>query len=274
MSKSILITGCSSGIGIYCAYALKNDGYRVLATARDEEDVQKLTDDGFEAYVLDLDSSDSIKKAVEWTMQLCGGKLDALFNNGAYGQPGFVEDLNDKTLKAQFQTNFFGTVELTNLILPYMRKEGSGRVIQNSSVLGFVAMKYRGAYNASKYALEGITDTLRLELKGSGIDIVLIEPGPITSDFRKNSLKNFLKNIDYKNSIHKKTYETLLSRLQSTKSQVPFTRGPDAVYDALKHALESKKPKIRYRVTHTTSILWFLKRLVSSRLLDSLSSKF
>ena len=274
MNKTILITGCSSGIGIYCAYALKNDGYRVFATARNEKDVQKLEDDGFEAFKLDLNSSDSIKEAVAWTMEKCAGKLDALFNNGAYGQPGFVEDLSDAVLKKQFQTNFFGTVELTNLILPYMREQGYGRIIQNSSVLGFVAMKYRGAYNASKYALEGITDTLRLELEGSSIDVILIQPGPITSDFRKNSLKNFIANIDYKHSIHTKTYETLLERLKATKSQVPFQRGTDAVYDALKHALQSKKPKLKYRVTHATTILWFFKRLLSSRILDRLSSKF
>jgi NAD(P)-dependent dehydrogenase (short-subunit alcohol dehydrogenase family) len=189
--KTILITGCSSGIGLHVATRLKADGYRVFATARKAKDVEKLTALGFEAHLLDLDSSESIQQAVAWVLSSTQGQLYALFNNGAYGQPGAVEDLTRDVLRQQFETNLFGWLELTNLLIPVMRKQGTGRIIQNSSVLGLITLKYRGAYNASKFALEGLTDTLRQELHGSGIHVSLVEPGPITSAFRENAYAMF-----------------------------------------------------------------------------------
>ncbi|CAA6801358.1 MAG: Putative NAD(P)-dependent oxidoreductase EC-YbbO [uncultured Campylobacterales bacterium] len=272
--KNILITGCSTGIGAYSAYALKNDGHRVFVTARDDKSLEQLKADGFEAFYLEMADSKAIKKCIDSVMDACDGQLDVLFNNIGYGQPGFVEDLSRDILKEQFDINVFGTVELTNLVLKQMRKNGHGRIAQNSSVLGFISMKYRGAYNASKYALEGITDTLRLELRDTDIKIALIEPGPIESDFRANSLKAFLKNINYKNSIHVKDYEKLLKSLQDPNGKIPFKLGPDAVYDSLKHFITSKRPKLRYRVTKATSILWYLKRVLSTRLLDAICSKY
>jgi len=264
---NILITGCSTGIGYYCAKELVKNGYRVLATCRYEKDVKRLQDEGFEAYKLDLRSSNTIQNAVVWANQKTDGKIDVLFNNAAFGQPGAVEDLSREVLKEQFETNVFGTQELTNLVLPIMRKNGYGRVIYNSSVLGIVCMAYRGAYNASKYAIEGLCDTLRLELRGSGIDIVLIEPGPIRSDFRKNALKKFQDNIDMKNSVHVDVYEKTLERLQSV-GDAPFTLGEDAVYKELIKAITSKKPRARYRVTFPTKLFWFLKRVLSTKSLD------
>lgn len=274
MQKTILVTGCSSGIGQYCAYALRNDGYRVFVTARDDESITKLREDGFETFYLELNDSDSIKKCVLDVMSACEGKLDALFNNAAYGQAGCIEDLSRDTLRTQFETNVFGTVELTNLILPYMRECQYGRIAQNSSVLGFVSMRYRGAYNASKYALEGITDTMRLELKDTNIKVTLIEPGPITSEFRANSLKAFLANIDYKNSVHKNMYEKLLKSMQNPNGSIPFKLGPDAVYDALKHFLNGNGNKPRYRVTKATTILWYLKRFSTTKFLDKICGKY
>ncbi len=267
--KSILITGCSSGIGYYCAKRLHEEGYRVFATARKEEDVQKLREAGLESFTLDLNNSHSIQKAVHEVQKCTGGTLYALFNNGAYGQPGAVEDLSREVLKAQFETNVFGTHELTTRILPMMRKQGYGRIVQNSSVLGFISLRFRGAYNASKYALEGLSDTMRLELTGTDIHISLIEPGPIRSDFRKNALQKFLENIDRDHSHFKEEYVNKLSSLQSDKD-APFTLGEDAVYTALLHALESKKPKARYRVTKPTTFFWFLKRVLSTRQLDKI----
>ena len=167
--KTILITGCSTGIGYCVAHGLQQRGYRVFATARREESVKALQDEGLESLQLDLDDSDSIKKAVIEILHRTGGELYALFNNGAYAIPGAVEDLSRDAMRAQFETNFFGWLELTNLILPVMRKQGFGRIIQNSSVLGFVALPFRGAYNATKYAVEGLSDTLRLELKNTDI---------------------------------------------------------------------------------------------------------
>jgi short-subunit dehydrogenase len=271
-SKSILGTGCSSGIGYFCAKALKQHGYRVFATARKIEDVNRLQNEGLESLQLDLDDSQSIKTAADEVLKRCEGKLYALFNNGAYGQPGAVEDLSRQTLRAQFETNIFGTQELTNLVLPAMRANGVGRIIQNSSILGFVSMRYRGAYNASKYALEGLSDTMRLELQESNIFVSLIEPGPIRSDFRKNALVKFIQNIDRKNSAHMKEYKEKLESLESD-IDVPFTLDPDAVFKDLLHALESKKPKARYRVTFPTKLFAFLKRILSTYTLDFILRK-
>ncbi len=271
-SRSILITGSSTGIGYFCAKELQKMGYKVFATARKQKDVKRLQDEGLESLKLDLDDSKSIKDAVDEVLKRCDGKLYALFNNGAYGQPGAVEDLSRDTLEAQFQTNVFGTQELTNLLIPTFRKNKEGRVIQNSSVLGFVSMKHRGAYNASKYALEGLSDTMRLELDAENIFVSLIEPGPIRSDFRKNALEKFLQNIDRENSPNKKEYEDKLESLRSEKD-VPFTLGPEAVLKVLVHALESKRPKARYRVTFPTKLFWYLKRIFSTRMLDFIARK-
>lgn len=270
MKKSILITGCSTGIGHYCALKLKASGYQVIATARKEEDVQALQAQGLESFVLDLASSESIHAGVERTLALTNGRLDALFNNGAYGQPGAVEDLSRDVLRAQFETNLFGWVELTNKIIPIMRQQKQGRIIMNSSVLGLVAMKYRGAYNASKFALEGITDTYRLELSGSGIRVSLIEPGPIVSDFRKNALRAFQAHINIESSVHAKVYKSVLSRLASTdEDSTPFTLTPEAVYQVLIHALESERPRPRYYVTKATYLLGYLKRILPTRWMDT-----
>ena len=264
---NIFLTGCSTGIGYFSAKKLHQNGYKVYATCRYEKDVKRLESEGLCAYKLDLRSSSSIQKAVDWVVEKTDGKIDVLFNNGAYGQPGAVEDLTREVLKEQFETNVFGTQELTNIILPYMRQKGFGRVVYNSSVLGIISMSYRGAYNSSKYAIEGLCDTLRLELDGSGIDVILIEPGPIRSDFRKNALKKFQDNIDMKNSVHVKVYQNTLDRLQS-EGDAPFTLGEDAVYKALLKVITTKKPKARYRVTFPTKLFWFLKRVLSSKVLD------
>ena len=268
--RSILITGCSSGIGRCCALTLKARGYRVFATARRPEDVDSLKQEGFEADVLDLRSSASIHQAVDKVFEATGGRLYGLFNNGAYGQPGAVEDLRREVLEEQFATNFFGTHELTARVIPVMRGQGEGRIIQNSSVLGFAAMRYRGAYNASKFALEGLTDTLRLELKGSGVEISLVEPGPITSRFRENAFAQYLKHIDRDLSIHQTTYREMEARLLKDGPAVPFTLGPEAVVSKVIHALESRRPKARYHVTFPTTLFAVLKRLLPDRALDGL----
>lgn len=272
-AKAVLITGCSTGIGYHTAHALQSRGYRVLATARKAEDVDRLRQEGFEATQLDLDCSLSIQAAVEWALTCTNGKLYGLFNNGAYGQPGAVEDLSRDVLRQQFETNLFGWLELTNLIIPVMRAQGEGRIIQNSSVLGLITLKYRGAYNASKFALEGLTDTLRHELVGSGVYVSLIEPGPIQSRFRQNAYDRFRSNIDVKTSAHRATYEAVERRLASQSSpDAPdiFTLGPEAVAKKVIHALEAKRPKIRYYVTFPTYLFAVLKRILPMRILDNI----
>jgi len=271
--KTVLITGCSSGIGYDSAVALKNRGHQVIATARQTKDVVRLQQEGFISLQLDLADSFSIQQAVTQMLALTNGRCDALFNNGAFGQPGAVEDLSREVLRYQFETNLFGTHELTNLLIPIMRQQGHGRIIYNSSVLGLVAMRYRGAYNASKFALEGLADTLRLELHGTNIHISLIEPGPILTNFRQNSLALYQKNIDAARSVHKETYKVMEERLQKEGAAVQFTLPAKAVTEKVIHALEAKHPKIRYYVTFPTYLFAALKRLLPVSWLDSLLRK-
>lgn len=268
--KTILITGCSSGIGLTSAEILQQRGYRVFATARSENDLNNLKNKGLEAVYLELKDSNSIKAAVEEVLKLCDGRLDALFNNAGYGQPGAMEDISRDALREQFETNVFGYVELTNLVLPVMRSQGHGRIIQNSSVLGLIALAYRGSYVASKFALEGMTNALRIELEGSGIYISSIEPGPISSKFRENAYKHYLKNIRKENSAHKKTYEALEHRFHVDDSATPFTLPASAVTKKLIHALEAKKPKSHYYVTTPTYLLAMARRLLPNGTLHRL----
>lgn len=272
-AKTILITGCSTGIGYCTAMQLKLRGHRVIATARKAQDVERLQNQGFESLQLDLADSHSIAEAVDAVIALTGGQLDVLFNNAAFGQPGAVEDLSRDTLRFQFETNVFGTQELTNRIIPLMRKQGQGRIIYNSSVLGFVAMSYRGAYNASKYALEALADTLRLELRGSGIQISLIEPGPILSDFRKNALVLYQQNILSEHSPHKQIYAKIIDRLKAEGAAAPFTLPAETVAQKVIHAVEAKRAKIRYYVTFPTYLLGFLKRVLPDAWLDAILVK-
>jgi NAD(P)-dependent dehydrogenase (short-subunit alcohol dehydrogenase family) len=265
--RSVLITGCSSGIGHCLAHGLRARGYRVFATARRAPDVQRLAGEGFEALPLDLDSSDSIRQAVDEALARTGGRLYALINNGAYGQPGAVEDLTRATLRRQFETNVFGALELTNLVLPALRARGEGRLIQISSLLGLVCLAYRGAYNASKFALEALSDTLRLELRGSNIHVVLIEPGPIASRFRENAFRAFLENIDREHSAHREYYAGVMRRLTGSKP-LPFTLPPEAVLKKVIRALEARRPRARYGVTFPTRLFAVLRRVLPTPALD------
>ncbi|MEE2716350.1 MAG: SDR family oxidoreductase [SAR324 cluster bacterium] len=271
--KTVLITGCSSGIGYDAAVTLQQRGHTVIATARQTQDVEQLRKEGLTSFQLDLADSNSIRSGFEQTLEHTGGRLDVLFNNGAYAQPGAVEDLSRDVLRKQFETNLFGWHELTNLVIPVMRKQGSGRILQNSSILGFIALKHRGAYVASKFALEGLTDTLRLELEGTGIHLALIEPGPILTQMRPNSLKAFEENIDVESSVHRSHYEKTLARLRKEGAAQPFTLPPSAVTKRVIHAIENPVPQIRYPVTFPTYLFAVLTRILPDRLLDRLLTK-
>lgn len=265
--KSVLVTGCSSGIGLCIAEGLKQKNYNVIVTARKQKDIDALTEAGFEAIKLDLADTNSIHAAVDKLLSKTGGKLFGLVNNAAYGLSGAIEDLPIDALRKQFETNVFGTQELTNLIIPIMRKQNEGRIVQISSVLGFVTMKYRGAYCASKYALESLSDAMRYELNDTGIKISLVEPGPIKSEFRNNVVANFNKVIDKKKSLHADAYNKMESEVGKP---VPFTLDPEAVLKRVIHALESERPKARYYVTFPTYLFAFLKRLFPGALLDKI----
>ncbi len=268
--RTVLITGCSSGIGACVAAGLQARGYRVFATARKASDAAALHAQGLESARLDLADPASIHSAVNEVLQRSGGELYALVNNGAFGQPGAVEDLRREVLRAQFETNLFGTIELTNAVIPLMRKQGYGRIVMISSILGLVAMPYRGAYNASKFALEGITDTLRQELHGSGIHVSMLEPGPIASRFRANAFALYQKNIDKQHSAHRAIYEGMEKRLTKPGPAQPFTLPPDAVLKKVLHALESPRPQARYYVTLPTYLLATLRRVLTTGGMDRL----
>ncbi len=265
---TILITGCSSGIGLCAAQGLQARGWRVFATARSAQDVLRLQQSGLESHALDLARTDSMAQALDDILDRTGGTLDAVFHNGAYGQPGALEDLPVAALREQFETNVFGWHELTRRVLPVMRRQGHGRIVFNSSILGFIALRYRGAYIASKYATEGIADTLRLELRGTGIHIVLVEPGPVLSRFRENAFAAYRRNIDKTSSSHRAAYEAMEQRLATEGPAVPFTLPPEAVLQRLIHALESPRPRVRYYVTFPTFLFGTLKRVLPARMLD------
>ncbi|MFA0087249.1 SDR family oxidoreductase [Vibrio sp. 10N.261.51.F12] len=273
MKKAILITGCSTGIGYTAAHELHKRGYHVIASCRASSDVKRLQNEGLTCIQLDLANPKSIRLGAQKALALCEGRLYGLFNNGAYGQPGALEDLPTDGLREQFEANFFGWHELVRLVLPAMRQHNEGRIIQNSSVLGFAAMRYRGAYNASKFAIEGWTDTLRLELHPSNISIALIEPGPIETQFRTNAKVAFLKWINIEKSVHKLEYQQQLQRLSDTTSNNQFVLPPEACLAPLIHALESATPKLRYRVTTPTKIFALLKRTLPGKWLDPILRK-
>ena len=269
--KTVLITGCSSGIGFCLANGLRAAGYRVFATARKEKDITKLKELGFDAFLLDLASSSSIKAAISKLYQKTDS-LYALINNGAYGQAGALEDISREALEKQFQVNVFGWHELTNLVLPSMKERNIGRVVYISSVLGFVAMPFRGPYVASKFAIEGLVDTLRLELKQTKIKLSLVQPGPIESKFRQNAFLAFKENVDPSNSDYKREYKAMIERLNSDKN-VQFTLPPESVLRCVLHALESKTPKNHYRVTFPTKLFGILCRILPSSWMDNILSR-
>lgn len=271
--KSILITGCSSGIGYAAAHGLRSDGWRVFASCRKQEDCDRLIAEGFESPLIDYEDTKTIKTGLEEMLSATNGSLDALFNNGAYAVPGAVEDLPTDALRAIFEANFFGWHELSRAVLPVMRAQGYGRIVQCSSVLGFVTMPWRGAYNATKFALEGLTDTLRIELRDDAIEVILIEPGPVTSKIRQNAIPNFEKWIDWENSAQRPKYDQLKKRLYTNSGPDKFELPPEAVVNKLRHALTATRPKPRYYVTTPTYIMGTMRRILPTRGLDWLLSR-
>ncbi len=274
--KTILITGCSSGIGYDTARRFKDMGWQVLATCRKKKDVIRLTNEGFESFVIDYEDETSIHKGFDEAMTRSGCRIDVLFNNGAYAIPGAVEDLPTDALRQIFEANFFGWHTLTRLVTPVMIAQGHGRIIQNSSVLGFAAMRLRGAYNATKFALEGLTDTMRIELEGTNVHLVLIEPGPIRTKIRENSYVHFKKWIKWKGTRGEAIYRgKLIPRLKLINPpRDRFELMPDAVTDAVVHAATSATPRIRYRITIATKIMALLKRVTTSRRFQRIAKNY
>lgn len=272
--RSILLTGCSSGIGLDAARTLHARGWRVFATCRQEADCDRLRAEGLESFRLDYADEDSIAAAVAEVAARTGGTLDALYNNGAFACPGAVEDLPRGALREIFETNLFGYHDLTRRVIPLMRAQGHGRIVNCSSVLGLVGMTWRGAYVATKFALEGLTDVLRIEMAGTGIDVILIEPGPIATRIRQNAVPHFERWIDWERSARRDQYVSLRGRLYDKKiRQDRFELGPEAVTAKLIHALEHRRPRPRYYVTTPTYLMGFARRILPTRILDWLIAR-
>ena len=266
--RSILITGASSGIGLAAAGTLQGRGWRVIATARKPEDIERLkVNEGLEVIRLELSDPASVAACADEALKLTGGKLTALYNNAAYGQVGAVEDLTTEVLRAQFEVNLFAAHTLIRRVLPSMRANGGGRIVQCSSVLGLIAAPYRGAYCASKFALEALTDSLRLELTDTPIHVSLIEPGPIRTRFVARALERFRETIDIEASPHRVTYLRRLDAMEAGGAE-RFKLEPSEVVFKLIHALESPRPRRRYYVTTPTHAAVVLRRVLPTALLD------
>ena len=273
-ARSILITGCSSGIGLDAARTLKARGWRVFATCRKAADCERLAAEGLESFRLDYEDDASIGAALEQALARTGGRLDALFNNGAYAIPSFVEDLPTAALRQIFEANLFGWHTLTKAVLPVMRAQGGGRIVQCSSVLGLAGVRYRGAYVATKFALEGMTDCLRMELRGEPIRVSLIEPGPIATNFNPNAFAQYKRWIDADASPHREELRRLEAHFgRPAGAPARFKLPPSAVTAKLLHALESPRPRARYYVTTPTHVVAAMKRLAPRRWLDALLAR-
>ncbi len=266
--RSALVTGCSSGIGLAAARALARRGWRVLATARREDDLARLEAEGLEPLALELADEASVAACAEAALERLGGAPDALVNNAACAIPGAVEDLSRAALRHQLEVNLLGWHDLTRRLLPAMLARGSGRIVQVSSVLGLVAMPWRGAYVASKFALEGLSDVLRQELAGTGVDVVLVEPGPVLTRFRANALAQFRRWIEPAASRHRERYARLEEKLSQEGAVVPFTATAEACAARIVRALEARRPRARYYVTPPTYALAFLRRILPTAALD------
>jgi NAD(P)-dependent dehydrogenase (short-subunit alcohol dehydrogenase family) len=274
MTRSILITGCSSGIGLDAVRTMKQRGWRVIATARNPDDLAHLKQiEGVEALHLELADPQSIATCAIRALEMTRGHLTALFNNAAFGQAGAVEDLTPALLREQLEVNLVGTHDLTRRLIPSMRKNGTGRIVNCSSVLGMVVAPYRGAYCASKFALEALTTSLRLELEGSGIRVSLIEPGPIRSRFVENAVARLKATIDMENSPHRDVYRTRLEAMEAG-GQMRFKLEPEAVSKRLIHAVESPRPRRHYYVTTPTLTAAVMRRALPQFAIDYFARKF
>ena len=271
-TKNILITGCSSGIGKDVAITLHNKGWRVFATCRSKTDCTFFTKLGIESFPLDLLKEESINCAVNLVKEKTKSQLDVLFNNGAYAIPGAIQDIPRSAMREIFEVNVFGQIDLINRCIPLMMNSDYPKIINCSSVLGFISLPYRGLYSATKYSIEALTDALRRENYDSKIKFVLIQPGPINTDIKKKSIKHFEKWIDWKKSIHKKTYENkVIKRLYDNNYKDSFNSyelQPDEVTKILINVLNSKKPKARYKITIQTKIAQIMIKLLPTNTLD------
>jgi NAD(P)-dependent dehydrogenase (short-subunit alcohol dehydrogenase family) len=270
--KHILITGVSpGGIGYYCALRLRELGHNVVGTIRNNEDAEELALKGIPTVFMEMSDYDSIQSGFNAALELLDNRIDVVFQNAGFGQAGFVEDLPVEALEEQFKVNVFGLHHLNTLLIPLMRQQGEGRIVIHSSVLGFVGMACRGAYVASKYALEGMVQSMRVEMKGSGIEFSLLNTGPVESRFRANALKALMKHVNVEHTVNNDRYnEIVLPRLNKPDHESSGNYSQEYVFKALKHAVEARNPRENYYITPPTKALYWLEKLLPKHQLDRL----
>ena len=271
--KSILITGCSSGIGLDAALTLRRRGWRVFAACRAKRDSDALAKDhGLETLVIDYTKPNTIASGMAHVLRETDGKLDALFNNGAYGMGGATEDVPVAALREIFECNFFGWHDLTVRAVEAFRANGGrGRIVQCSSILGNVVFPMRMAYSATKFALEAHCDSLRLELADTDIRVVSLAVGPIRTRIREKSRPHFEKHVRPKvqTSAWRTFYEQkFIPRLYGPYRKDAGELEPEAVTRALLTALNARRPRPRYAVTWPSKLFMFLARVLPCWALD------
>lgn len=272
-TKTVLVTGCSSGIGAATARVLRDAGWTVYPTARKEEDLAALKADGFDAVRLDLADEASVACAAAEFLEKCGGRPGALVNNAGYCQAGALEDLGRAALRAQFEANVLGPQQLIRAVLPAMKACGAGRIVTVSSVFGRIASPLVGAYCASKYAVEALGDTLRIELSGTGVWASLVEPGAVLSRFRKNAAEALAANTEAGGDFEGMYEREVERRRRQVKKRDFFTRPPEEVAAKIRHALESPRPWRRYRVTPAAWLVEVAVRVLPQALTDVILSR-
>lgn len=273
MTRSILITGCSSGIGLTAAWTLRDRGWHVIAACRKAEDVAARIEEGFASVQIDHGDPKSVEAGWSATMEITGGTLDALFNNGGHGMSGAAEDIPRDGLELVFASNVFGVHQLTRLALPNMIARGKGRIVMHSSVVGFTALRWRAAYVATKHAIEGLANTMRVELRGTGVTVSILNTGPVTSGFRKNSVALFDQWINVDGSRHSAYYRSEFTTERDSNDPVLFEGTADHVVKKLIHAVEAPRPRTRYYITPHAYVAAILTRVLPDRMQDWLGAR-
>lgn len=267
-SKAVLITGCSTGIGAETARHLATKGWTVYATARKPETLSELASAGCKTLALDVTDEASMSAAVDQVAE-AEGAVGVLINNAGYSQSGAVESIELDSIRRQFETNVFGLIRMSQLCLPGMREQGWGRIVNIGSMGGKLTFPGGGIYHATKYAVEAISDAMRFESRGFGVDVVLIEPGLITTEFASAASTSLDEGIaddgpyaEFNRHVGKMTvgaYEGPLAKLGG---------GPDAVAKVIEKALNAKRPKPRYTVTPSAKLTIAQRRMVTDRAWD------
>ena len=264
-SRPVLITGCSTGIGRATAERLADDGWNVHATARQPDSIEQLAARGCKIHALDVTDERSMGSAVAEVES--DGPIGALINNAGYSQSGAIETIPMESLRRQFETNVFGLMRMCQLVLPSMRRAGSGRIVNLSSMGGKLTFPGGGVYHATKHAVEALSDALRFEVSGFGVDVVVIEPGLIVTEFGETASASM---ADIEHGPYAK-FNATVAKVTANAYAGPMARlgaGPDAVARKIARALSARRPATRYKVTPSAQVVMGLRRVMTDRMWD------